>query len=229
MLLKMKFTVLTKGSHTIVPLQNSVLTSNYNSVFVKRVAVFWEYFNIRERTTLMTVKTADGPVEVAVYPGYYTFNDMKEKLEKSGVTLTYHHQNARTWIETSKHKITIKRKLLEMLGLRRFGDQLVLVKGASTSGESRVDFNDGLKFVNIHCNLTNKSYNFNHLGKPSDVITSVTVPTDRSLFGSVVSYIDVESRTSIIKGTCSELVFRMTDQDGKPIDIGEVLIEMYLE
>ena len=104
-----------------------------------------------------------------------------------------------------------------MLGLRRFGDQLVLVKGASTSG------------VNIHCNLANKSYNVSHLGKPSDVITSVTVPTDRSLFGSVVSYIDVESRTSIIKGTCSELIFHVTDQDGKSIDIGEVLIEMYLE
>ena len=212
MLLKMKFTVFVKGSHTIVPLQNSVLTSNYNSIFVKRVAVFWEYFNIRERTTLMTVKTDDGPVEVAVYPGYYTFNDMKEKLGKSGVTLTYHHQNARTWIETLKHKVTIKRKLLEMLGLRRFGDQLVLVKGASTDGESRVDFNDGLKFVNIHCNLANKSYKLQAtLGKPSDVITSVTVPTDRSLFGSVVSYIDVESRTSIVKGTYSELVFHMTD------------------
>ena len=95
MLLKIKFTVLTKGSHTIVPLQNSVLASNYNSIFVKRVAVFWEYFNIRERTTLMTVETDDGLVDVAVYPGYYTFNDMKEKLEKSGVTSTYHHQNAR--------------------------------------------------------------------------------------------------------------------------------------
>ena len=224
----MKFTVLLRGSHTVVPLQNSVLTSNYNSVFVKRVSVFWEYFNIKEQTTLMTVKTDDGLVNVDVAVGYYTLNDMKEKLGKSGVTLTYLRPNARTWIETSKHKVTIKRKLLEMLGLRRFGDQLVLVKGASTIGESRVDFNDGLKFVNIHCNLTNKSYNVSHLGKPSDVITSVTVPTDRSLFGSVVSYIDVESRTSIIKGTCSELIFHVTDQDGKSIDIGEVLIEMYL-
>jgi hypothetical protein len=67
-----------------------------------------------------------------------------------------------------------------MLGLRRFGDQLVLPKGASTGAESRVDINDCLKFVNIHCNLVSKSYNINHWGKPSDVITSVTVPTDRS-------------------------------------------------
>jgi hypothetical protein len=154
---------------------------------------------------------------------------MKEKLERSGVTLTYHHQNARIWIETTKHKVTIKRKLLEMLGLRRFGDQLVLPKGASAGGESRVDFNDGLRFINIHCNLASKIYNINHWGKPSDVITSVTVPTDRSLLGSVADYIDVESRNSIVKGTCSELILHVTDQDGKSIDIGEVLIEMYLE
>jgi hypothetical protein len=50
----------------IVPLQNSVVTSNYNSVFVKRVAVFWEYFNIKEQTTLLTVKTDDGSVNVDV-------------------------------------------------------------------------------------------------------------------------------------------------------------------
>ena len=61
------------------------------------------------------------------------------------------------------------------------------------------------------------------------MLTCVTVTTDRPLLGSVVSYIDVESRTSVVKGTCSELEFHVTDQDGKPIDIGEILIEMYLE
>jgi hypothetical protein len=69
----------------VVPLQNSVLTSNYNSVFVKRVSVFWEYFNIKEQTTLMTVKTDDGSVNVDVDAGYYTLNDMKEKLGKVGL------------------------------------------------------------------------------------------------------------------------------------------------
>jgi hypothetical protein len=160
----MKFTVLVKGSHTVVPLQNSVLTSKYISVFVKKVAVFWEFFNIRKQTTIMVVETEDGPVNVDVNAGYYTFNDMKEKLERSGVMLTYFHHTAKIWIETTKHKVTIKRKLLEMLGLRRFGDQLVLVKGASAGGESRVDFHDGLWFINIHCNLASKSYNVNHWG-----------------------------------------------------------------
>ena len=143
--------------------------------------------------------------------------------------LTYFRETAKCQVETTKHDITIEKQLLNMLGFNRFPNPMILLKGRSLTGDSKVDFNYDLRFVNIHCNLASKSYNVNPWGKPSDVITSVTVPTDRPLLGSVVSYIDVESRTSIIKGTCSELVFHMTDQDGKPIDIGEVLIEMYLE
>ena len=86
----------------------------------------------------------------------------------------------------------LSKKLQEMLGLRKFTKPMILLKGRSLTGISKVDFNNGLRFVNIHCNLASKSYNVNPWGKPSDVITSVTVPTDRSLFGSVVSYIDVE-------------------------------------
>ena len=56
----------------------------------------------------MTVKTDDGLVNVDVAVGYYTLNDMKEKLGKSGVTLTYLRPNARTWIETSNIKLLSK-------------------------------------------------------------------------------------------------------------------------
>jgi hypothetical protein len=116
-----------------------------------------------------------------------------------------------------------------MLGFNRFSNPMILLKGRSLVGDSKVSLNNGLRYVNIHFNLANKSFNINPKGRPSDVITSVTVPTDRSLLGSVASYIDTESKTSIVKGSCSELVFNVRDQDGKPIDIGEVLIEMYLE
>jgi hypothetical protein len=33
----------------------------------------------------------------------------------------------------------------------------------------------------------------------------------------------------LLRGSYSELAFYVRDQDGKTIDIGEVLIEMYLE
>jgi hypothetical protein len=175
----MKLTVLLRGSHTVVPLQNSVLRSNYNSVFVKKVSVFWEYFDIEEQTTLITVKTSDGESDVNIDRGYHTFSDIKTNLERHGLTLTYFKETAKCQIETTKHDITIEKHLLSMLGFNRFSNPMILLKGRSLTGDSKVDFNNGLRFVNIHCNLASKSYNINHWGKPSNVITSVTVPTDR--------------------------------------------------
>jgi hypothetical protein len=225
----MKFTVSLKGSHTVIPLQDSVLTSNYSSVLVKRVSVFWEYFNIREPTTIIRVKTNAGDSDVIIPKGYYTFDSIKLLLERHSVSLTYFKETATCQIESTKSDITIEERLLTMLGFNRFSNPMILLKGRSLVGDSKVNLNNGLRYVNIHFNLANKSFNINPGGRPSDVITSVTVPTDRSLLGSVASYIDTESKTSIVKGSCSELVFNVRDQDGKPIDIGEVLIEMYLE
>ena len=225
----MKFTVLLKGSHTVIPLQDSVLTSNYSSVFVKRVSVFWEYFNIREPTTIIRVKTDAGDSDVIIPKGYYTFDSIKLLLERHSVSLTYFKETATCQIESTKSDITIEVRLLTMLGFNRFSNPMILLKGRSLVGDSKVNLNNSLRYVNIHFNLANKSFNINPGGRPSDVITSVTVPTDRSLLGSVASYIDTESKTSIVKGSCNELVFNVRDQDGKPIDIGDVLIEMYLE
>jgi hypothetical protein len=191
----MKFTVFLRGPHTIVPLYNTVLTSEYDSVFVKRVSVFWEYFNIRGQTTLVTVKTSDGESDVNIDRGYHTFGDIKTNLERHGVILKYLKETATCQIEATKHDVTLTKKLQEMLGLRKFTKPMILLKGRSLTGNSKVDFNNGLRFVNIHCNLASKSYHVNPWGKPSDVITSITVPTDRPLLGSVVSYIDTESRT----------------------------------
>ena len=225
----MKFTVLLKGSHTVIPLQDSVLTSNYSSVFVKRVSVFWEYFNIREPTTIIRVKTNAGDSDVIIPKGYYTFDSIKLLLERHSVSLTYFKETATCQIESAKSDIAIEERLLTMLGFNRFSNPMILLKGRSLVGDSKVNLNNSLRYVNIHFNLANKSFNINPGGRPSDVITSVTVPTDRSLLGSVASYIDTESKTSIVKGSCNELVFNVRDQDGKLIDIGEVLIEMYLE
>ena len=225
----MKFTVLLKGPHTIIPLQNSVLTSNYNSVFMKKVSVFWEFFNISKPTTIIRVKTDAGDSDVIIEKGYYTFDSVKLLLERHGVKLTYFRETATCQLESTKNDITIEERLLTMLGFNRFNNPMILLKGRSLTGDSKVDLNNGLRYVNIYSNLVNKTFNINPLGTPSDVITSVTVPTDRPLLGSVVIYIDTESRIPISKGSFNELIFHVMDQNNKPIDIGEVLLEMYLE
>jgi hypothetical protein len=151
--------------------------------------------------------TDDGESDVIIEKGYYTFESIKEVLQRHSVKLTYFKETASCQIEATKHDITIEERLLTMLGFSRFSNPMILLKGRSLTGDSKVDFNNGLRYVNIHCNLASKSYNVNPWGKPSDVITSVTVPTDRPLLGSVASYIDVESRASIVKGIILRIGF----------------------
>jgi hypothetical protein len=140
----MKFTILLKGSHTIVPLQDSVLTSNYSSVFVKRVSVFWEYFNIREPTTIIRVKTDAGDSDVIIPKGYYTFDSIKLLLERHSVSLTYFKETATCQIESTKSDITIEERLLTMLGFNRFNNPMILLKGRSLVGDSKVNLNNSL-------------------------------------------------------------------------------------
>ena len=117
---------------------------------MKKVSVFWEYFNIKKQTTLITVKTSDGESDVSIERGYHTFDNIKAVLERHGVTITYFRETAKCQIETTKHDITIEKQLLNMLGFNRFFNPMILLKGRSLTGDSKVDFNNGLRFVNIH-------------------------------------------------------------------------------
>lgn len=41
-----KFTVFIEGQETVVNLQDAILTSNYEFVFIKRATVFWKYYDV---------------------------------------------------------------------------------------------------------------------------------------------------------------------------------------
>jgi hypothetical protein len=88
----------------------------------------------------MVVEEGGKSTNVDIDAGYHSFSDIKTKLEKSGVIVKYFVETARIWLETTNHKVTIHKKLLELLGLRRFKNQLVLRKGSSVGGDSRIEF-----------------------------------------------------------------------------------------
>ena len=54
--------------------------------------------------------------------------------------------------------------------------------------------------------------------------------TTQSLFRSVERYTDIKSKVSIDSAVINhdQIIFGITDQDGKPVDIGKVLLECYI-
>jgi hypothetical protein len=108
-------------------------------------------------------------------------------------------------------------------------DSDVVVRPDTTYvSQRRLNINLGLEYINISCNLINESSNVHTEGVSSDVVTSLAVTTTQSLFGSVTEYSDIESKVSVNKGSFNQLKFHVTDQDGKPVEIGKILLELYI-
>ena len=94
--------------------------------------------------------------------------------------------------------------------------------------ENKTNINLGLKYIKVHCNIVDGNNNINEKGERDDTIVSLPITTTQSLFGTVQEFVDIESRVHIDNGKYNKLHFTVTDQDNNPINVGSILIEMYI-
>jgi hypothetical protein len=221
-----KFTVLIDSYKTVVNLQDSVLTSKYEFVFIKRATVFWEYYNVTEQFDGFRVNDNDA----VMYSGYYTFKDVQKLMrDNGGVDLQPTSTNGGCYIKPgSGNSVFISTYLSRLLGLTMDDSEVVINPDTTYTSKERVNINLGLEYINISCNLVNDSFNVHTEGTRSDVVTSLAVTTTQSLLGSVTEYFDIESKVPVNKGSFNQLKFYVTDQDGKPVEIDKILLELYI-
>ena len=221
-----KFTVLIDSYKTVVNLQDSVLTGNYEFVFIKRATVFWEYYNVTGQFNGFSVNGNN----TAMDSGYYTFKGLQELMRgNGGVDLQPISRNGGCYIKPgSGNSVYISTYLSRLLGLTMDDSDVVVSPDTTYVSQRRVNINLGLEYINISCNLVNESSNVHTEGTRSDVVTSLAVTTTQSLFGSVTEYFDIESKVPVNKGSFNQLKFYVTDQDGKPVEIGKILLELYI-
>ena len=86
----------------------------------------------------------------------------------------------------------------------------------------------GLKYISISCNIVDSSQNLDTQGGKSNILTSLAIPTSQSLFGSTQHFSDIESKVMVDKGIINQITFKVTDQDGNPVNVGEILLECYI-
>ena len=210
----------------VVNLQDSVLTSKYEFVFIKRATVFWEYYNVTRQFNGFRVNDNDA----VMCPGYYTFKDVQKLMrDNGGVDLQPTSTNGGCYIKPgSGNFVCISTYLSRLLGLTIDDSEVVIDPDTTYTSKKRVNINLGLEYINISCNLVNESFNVHTEGTRSDVVTSLAVTTTQSLLGSVTEYFDIESKVPVNKGSFNQLKFYVTDQDGKPVEIGKILLELYI-
>ena len=72
-----------------------------------------------------------------------------------------------------------------------------------------VDINHGLRRVDIQCDIIDKFSNININGQPSDILTSIPIPTDKTLKGSLSYYNNINTSVRISRGTYNSVGFKV--------------------
>ena len=216
-----KLTVLIEGSKTSVDLDESlVVTNRITYIYVKKAYVFRSYRNVKDTFSAISL----GGKVTKLHKGYHTFEDIKS-LFTDGCTIEATTHNGGCEIVVGDKKLYIHVDLAKLIG---FDIGFGLGPNATTNSDREVDGNNGLRYIKIRCDIVDNASNINEAGKKDDSIVSLPIPSDQPLFGSISEYRDIESKSKIDRGIINQLLFAVTDQDSKPVDIGKVLLELYI-
>ena len=223
MTISLKIFISKDETEKIILLDEPIVLNNCQetpaTMFVKSVSVFWNYNNLHENIHYYTYDN----IKINFKDGYYTFNTLKTELENVGAIELEQ-------IEFSR-KCTIQSD--ETLNLQTFGpiigfsENKVIQPNTLTESENVLNSNN-LEYVNISCNMIDKSKNFVN-GKRSNVLIQIPIESEQTLKGSV-SKIYPPEETGGIKlsnGIYNELIFKVEGNHSS--SIGNVLLEIIIK
>ena len=90
-----------------------------------------------------------------------------------------------------------------------------------------VDINYGLRRVDIQCDIIDKFSCININGQPSDILTSIPIPTDKTLKGSLCYYNGINTSVRISRGTYNSIGFKVFGNNEQYVC--DVLLELHIK
>ena len=158
--------------------------------------------------------------------GYYTFNILKTEFENVGnIELEQVDYSGKCKIKSDKEL-----NLQTFATILGFPDNKVISPNTLTESDSVVNINNNLEYVNISCNMIDKSKNFVN-GKKSDILVQIPITTQQTLKGSVSRIYPPEETKgrgmSLSNGIYNEIKFKVEGNNSS--SIGNVLLEMVIK
>ena len=153
--------VFIQGESTTVNFQNPIAT--YASLLTaKEVTVFWKFKNITtdlDNGTFVIIKDPTDPTKNetnTINPGYYDFQQLKERLEPYKLELSMNvHDNTCTVENKNTEEVDLKRLGL-LLG---FPENHKVAGNVTVLSPKPVDVNHGLRYLTVKCDFVDSSKN----------------------------------------------------------------------
>ena len=222
----MKLSVLTKDGEGTLYLRDSLVITEPSEIILDSATMYWNYNNINVNNDFITVNGT----KVTLDHGYWNFDNLKQKLSISGVDITEKPPTGKCKITTGA--TTNFENLGLLLGLHKNTELTPSVTLGSPSpvvivSPNMVDINHGLRRVDIQCDIIDKFSNININGQPSDILTSIPIPTDKTLKGSLSYYNNINTSVRISRGTCNSVGFKVFGNNKQYAC--DVLLELHIK
>ena len=222
----MKLSVLTKDGEGTLYLRDSLVITEPSEIILDSATMYWNYNNINTTNDFITVNSA----KVTLDHGYWNFNDLKQKLSVSDVNIVEKPPTGKCKITAGN--TTNFENLGLLLGLQKNTELSPSVTLNSPSSAvlvspNMVDINHELRRVDIQCDIIDKFSNININGQPSDILTSIPIPTDKTMKGSLSYYSGINASVRISRGTYNSLNFKVFGNNKQYAC--DVLLELHIK
>ena len=217
----MRLTVLVKDGKKELFLKTPLVIEEPSEILLKSATVYWNYNNVDNDDENFIVIDKE---RVEFEHGYWSFDNIKDKLEKKGIHIAKERTTGKCTIRLNG--LTYFKTLGVLLGLKDFSN---LKAGTTSTSPGMVNINRGFRSLDLSCNVVDKSKNIDKNGNYSDVIANIPIPTDKSLKGTLSHYNDINNKVSINRGTYNFLEFNVrSNVVGDDRIVGDTLLELYI-
>ena len=214
---------ITKDENTLktISLDTPIILNSCSEMFLKAVSIFWDYDNLDKNIHNYIYDVGGANSKVILQDGYHTFDNLKTEFENQGnIELEEVDYNGKCTIKSDK-QINLK-TLGPILG---FPENKVISANTLTESDNHVNINNGLEYVNIKCDLIDRSHNFVN-GKRSDILIQIPITTQQLLKGSVSRFYpqDTKNGIKLCNGIYNQIIFKV--QGNNSHSVGNVLLDI---
>ena len=137
---------------------------------------------------------------------YWSFLDIKKRLDQEGVKLESNTFNGACRIHGGKYTVNLG----DMGPLLGFQQSEVIQRG-SVKDSGKVNVNRRPEYVTLSCNIVNSEKVVDRFGEPSEIVTILPVDTSQRLNGTSTEFEYVTFTTRVNNGSFKQITFTIRD------------------
>ena len=208
---------LKQGENNFIFRERNLKVCEGSELTISNIVINWRFENIEKDTKVKLIDSSNVGTDVTFEKGYWTFDDIKERLGQNNVSLNKNIQSNTCRIYSKDSSVNLGEVGL-LLG---FGANKVISRDAATnSGTVRI--NKNLEYITVHCDIVDNEHVLDRFGEPSKIICVLPIDRSQRLNGTSSEFDKVFTGIPLNSGSYKRITITIKD------NLSPSIIKLYM-